>query len=285
MMQNKLVDVRSLVRKKYRGRVPGFVLSFLERLVHQNELNRMMLLQDYVGGVDFSLRLLRELDLSVEIVGVERIPSPGARLLFASNHPLGGADGMILTAVLGSLFGKRFHVMVTDLLMQVWQMRDVFVPINQYGAQSRQGNQDLTTVLSSDDPLLTFPSGAVSRKSKHGAVRDRAWRPSFAKLAKRYERDIVPIFFGGTNSDLFYRVEMIRERLGIAFNFGTLLLPHEFLGSRGHRYTIYIGDPIPHEVIPMGQAVASFSHDLQELVYALPARYAGDERILFTPPF
>lgn len=132
-MHNKLVDVRALVRNRYKGWVPGVVLGLLEKLVRQDELNRLMQLQDYVDGVDMSNRLLEALSLSVTLVGKERLPSPDERVIFACNHPLGGADGIVLTAVLGNLYRKKFHVMVTDLLMQVWQMSDVFVPINQYG--------------------------------------------------------------------------------------------------------------------------------------------------------
>ena len=282
-MDNRLVNVRALVRKVYKGWVPSFLLSGLEKLVHQDELNELMLLQDYVDGVDLSNRLLERLDISVDIVGAERLPREGERVLFASNHPLGGADGIVLTAALGTLAGKNFHVMVNELLMQVWQMADVFVPLNEYGAQSREGHSTLTEALESEAQMLTFPAGAVSRKTDDGNIRDREWRPSFAKLAKRYERDIIPLFFEGGNSKRFYRVEDLRAKLGIKFNVGTVLLPGEFLGAKGKHFTIYVGERIPFSEVPTGPEVKSFSSDLRELIYTFPERYASAPRLPFAP--
>ena len=278
-----LVDVRALVRKVYKGWVPGFLLSGLEKLVHQDELNELMLLQDYVDGVDLSNRLLERLDISVDIVGCDRLPKEGERVLFASNHPLGGADGIVLTAVLGSLAGKNFHVMVNELLMQVWQMADVFVPLNEYGAQSRKGHHNLTEALEGEAQMLTFPAGAVSRKAEGGLIRDREWRPSFAKLAKRYERDIIPLYFEGSNSKGFYRIEDFRAKIGIKLNVGTILLPGEFLGAKGKHFTIYVGERIPFDTVPDGPDVKAFSSRVRSLVYTLPEAYASEERTPFLP--
>lgn len=274
-MHNKFVDVRALVRHKYKGRVPGFVLGALEKLVHQDELNALMQLQDYVDGVEMSCKLLDALDISVELIGTERLPSPDERVLFASNHPLGGADGVVLTAVLGAFYRKKFHLMVTDLLMQVWQMRDVFVPINQYGSQSRDSQMNLAEALESDAQILTFPSGAVSRKGSDGLIRDREWRPSFAKFAKRSGRDIVPLFFEGQNSKKFYTIEKLRTLLGVKFNLGTALLPGEFLRAKGKHFKIYVGERIPCDEIPTGSELKAFSAQLHDLIYTFPSLYAS----------
>ncbi len=282
-MHNKLVDVRALVRNRYKGWVPGVVLGLLEKLVRQDELNRLMQLQDYVDGVDMSNRLLEALSLSVTLVGKERLPSPDERVIFACNHPLGGADGIVLTAVLGNLYRKKFHVMVTDLLMQVWQMSDVFVPINQYGSQSRNSQKSLAEALEGDAQVLTFPSGAVSRVSESGRIEDREWRPSFAKLARRYERDIVPLFFEGQNSKSFYRTEQIRSALGIKFNIGTVLLPKEFLGAKGKHFKIYVGERVPFSEVPVGSDVKSFASELHDLIYTFPRLYEGEKAESFRP--
>ena len=282
-MHKKLVDVRKLVREKYRGPVPGFLLSYLENLVHQDELNELMQLQDYVDGVDLSNRLIERLGITVDLIGSGCLPAPQGRVLFASNHPLGGADGIVLTAVLGNCYRKRFHVMVTDLLMQVWQMRDVFVPINKYGSQSREKGMDLLSAMESDAQILTFPAGAVSRKGVGGLIRDGEWRPSFAKMAKRYERDIVPVYFEGQNSDRFYRVEQMRSKLGIKFNIGTLLLPSEFLGAKGKSFKIYIGERIPYDTIPVGPEIKNFSSHLHDLIYTFPDRFVADDTQRFIP--
>ena len=275
-MHNKLVDVRKLVREKYKGWVPGFLLNLLEKLVRQDELNRLMQLQDYVDGVDMTNRLWEELNLSISMVGKERLPAMDKRVIFAGNHPLGGADGLALTAVLGNLYQKKFHVLVTDLLMQVWQLSDILVPLNEYGSQSRLGHKSLTDALEGEAQILTFPAGAVSRVTDSGRIEDREWRPSFAKLARRYERDIVPIFFEGQNSKSFYRTEQIRSTLGIKFNIGTILLPKEFLGAKGKHFKIYVGESIPFSEVPVGPDVKGFASELRSLIYTFPQLYSGE---------
>ena len=288
-MHNRLVDVRALVRSKYSGWVPGFLLSALERLIHQEELNELMQLQDYVGGVDLSNRLLRRLGISVELIGAERLPGAGERVLFASNHPLGGADGIVLTALLGSYFRSEaggavpLSVMVTDLLLQVWQMGDVFVPVNKYGAQSRERETALREALEGSGQILTFPAGQVSRKERGGEIRDSDWRPGFAKLAKRHERDILPLFFEGYNSKTFYRTEQIRMALGMKVNLGTVLLPGEFLGARGKHFKVYVGEPISYASVPTGPEVKVFANRLRDEIYTYPERYAGEESTPFAP--
>ena len=45
--------------------------------------------------------LIGYFDLTLDLVHAENIPTEG-RYIFASNHPLGGLDGICLSAVIGS---------------------------------------------------------------------------------------------------------------------------------------------------------------------------------------
>lgn len=93
----------------------------------QAELNHTMDLQQEVGGVSMAHKIL----------GVPQCdhrdswcppPPPSERTLFVSNHPLGGADGVISQHILGEHYQGHIRFLVNDLLMAVYQFRDIFVP-------------------------------------------------------------------------------------------------------------------------------------------------------------
>lgn len=71
--------------------------------------------------------------------GLENIPAEG-RFIFASNHPLGGLDGMGLIKILGGIYGdERLKFLVNDMLMNIEPLRPVFLPVNKYGSQGQRG--------------------------------------------------------------------------------------------------------------------------------------------------
>ena len=59
----------------------------------------------------------------------------GRRFTFVSNHPLGGADGVILGAILGRHYDGRICYLANDLLMNLTGIAPLFVPINKTGRQ------------------------------------------------------------------------------------------------------------------------------------------------------
>ena len=126
------LDVAGILRKRAPG-IPGFVARLLARIVRQDELNRLLRVAFPGAGSDFSRRILRELDIDVQVSGIENIPDNG-RLVFASNHPLGGLDGITLIALLGERYGDENIIFpVNDMLMHVRPLQGVFTPINKYG--------------------------------------------------------------------------------------------------------------------------------------------------------
>lgn len=162
----RILDTRMPASK--RRWIPGWLIRRLERLVRQKELNGILERTYPRRGVEFATAALQDLQISIETEGLENIPADG-RFVFASNHPLGGLDGIALISVLGSRFGAdgiRFPV--NDLLMNVEPLRDVFVPINKFGRQRRAGAQALQQAWESDRQILYFPAGLVSRLGKRG---------------------------------------------------------------------------------------------------------------------
>lgn len=268
----KKIDIRKAVKSKYKGWVPGCVLSWLERLVHEDELNEMMELQDEVDGVSMGHKIMNYLNVTCEIIGAERLPNLDQRTLFVSNHPLGGVDGIIYCAMLGDIYKGRLKIPANDVLMAVYQFGDIFLPVNKYGKQARDSIRQINEALESNDQILTFASGMVSRLNKKGEVRDLDWQPSFIRMAKQSNRIVVPLFFEGENSPRFYKWGRRRTKAGIKFPAELILLPDEMLRAKGKHFKIIVGEPIDPDELPIENG-AEYANKLRDSLYSFPKRY------------
>ena len=215
------VDVEKVIRGKSRKlaeRLPRFVIEYIKRTIHQDEINRLLYKNREYTGVDFATHILQDLDVTynVHFTGASR-PIPGGRYIFVSNHPLGGLDGMILISYIGSSMGDvRF--IVNDLLMYIKPLAPVFVPVNKYGRMRHDNTRLFQETFDSDAQVLYFPAGLCSRLID-GEITDLEWKKTFVTKAIESRRDIVPMFFSGENSRRFYRLANLRKRLGIKFKF------------------------------------------------------------------
>ena len=224
-------------------KIPGPAISLIERLIHQDDLNAILRFAFPARGSEFADKVYEFLDLSLEIEGLDNLAS-GQRFVFASNHPLGGLDGIGLVKVLGHHYGDaNLRVFVNDLLMNVEPMSDVFLPVNKYGGQQRAAAELINEAYASDCQIVMFPAGLVSRLSPAGKVRDLEWQKSFVAKAIAFGRKIVPVRFEGLNRPRFYRTARFRSLLHIGINIEQLLLPAEVFASRGKRLKVIFGAP------------------------------------------
>lgn len=241
-----VIDVDALVKQRmprhYRY-IPRFVTRWLAKVIRQRELNELLRLMAGKEPEDSADAVLRRLQIGIEVVGEEHIPSEG-RFIFVSNHPLGGLDGLALIAWLGKRYNGNIRFVVNDLLMAVKPLRKVFLPVNKFGAQSRESAIEIEAQYHSQNQMITFPAGLCSRRGANGKIHDLQWKKMVITQAIRTHRHIVPLFFEAENSPFFYRMAHWRKRLGIKFNAEMILLPGEMIKSTGSRYKIYVGKPI-----------------------------------------
>lgn len=261
------LDVAGILRKRAPG-IPGFVSRLLARIVRQRELNRLLRVAFPGAGSDFSRRILRELDIDIQVSRVENIPDTG-RLVFASNHPLGGLDGIALIALLGERYGDENIIFpVNDMLMHVRPLQSVFTPINKYGRQGRERASGLQRAFGGDGHVIIFPAGLVSRLGKEG-IRDLEWKKSFLTQAAATGRTIVPVRFEARNRMRFYRLARWRKRLRIPVNLEQAFLPAELCAARGRTFRITFLPPVDAAAIlsahPSPRAAA---RAIRDMVYA-----------------
>ncbi len=258
------IDLKKILRSRMPHNVSRFVpdwgISILERLIHQKELNEMLRVAYPKEGSDFSNAILNHLDISVEVSGLDAIRQ--GRYVFASNHPLGGLDGIAFIKVLGEKYGdENIRFLVNDMLMNVAPLRNVFLPINKYGSQGRSAGADINAAYESQDKqILIFPAGIVSRLHPDGKIRDLEWKPNFVKRALSSGRAIVPVKFIALNSQRFYRIARLRKKFNIKVNLEQALLPGELCKCHGKHFRIIFGTPIPPEELrKMGKTPAEIT--------------------------
>ena len=244
------VDIEKVIRgksQKLADRLPRFVLNYIKKTIHQDEINRLLLENREYTGVEFASHILKDLDVSYRVHFSGKRPAPDGRYIFVSNHPLGGLDGMILISYIGSSFGDVKFI-VNDLLMYIRPLAPVFVPVNKYGRMRHDNTRMFQETFDSDSQILYFPAGLCSRLIK-GKVTDLDWKKTFVTKSIESRRDIIPMFFSGENSRRFYRLANLRKKLGIKVNIETFLLPDEMFRKKGSAFDLHIGEPIPYTTL------------------------------------
>lgn len=161
-----LIDVDKILRtkapKQYKY-IPKFVVSYLKKIVHQDEINVFLNESKDKLGVDFLEACMEFLDAKVEVKGIENLPKEGL-YTFVSNHPLGGQDGVALGYVLGRHYDGKVKYLVNDLLMNLRGLAPLCVPINKTGKQAKDFPKMVEAGFQSDDQMIMFPAGLCSRR-------------------------------------------------------------------------------------------------------------------------
>lgn len=253
--------------------VPRFLVNYLKRIIHQDWINDFILKEGETVGVTWMEDCLKYLGLHLNIEGLEHLPddTDGRRFTFVSNHPLGGADGIMLGSFLGRRYNERICFLANDLLMNLTGIAPFFVPINKTGKQSREFPKMVETAFHSNNHLIMFPAGLCSRKID-GIIQDVEWKKTFVTKSIESHRDVVPIYLEGRNSDFFYRLANVSKRLGIKFNIAMLYLVDELYKSQNKTFTLKIGKPIPWQSFTKDKTPTEWAAVVRDTVYQLNAR-------------
>lgn len=267
---SNLLDLDKVLREKapkLYAKLPSFVIKYAKGKIHIDELNEILTIYADRYGVDFMESVVDYFGLTLNVRGLDNLPTDG-RYVFVSNHPLGGLDGICLSAVVGKKFDKKIKYLVNDVLYFIKNLRPIFVPVNKYGSQSRQNALRLNEAYESDDQIVTFPAGLCSRKIK-GQIVDLAWHKSFVQKAIETKRDIIPVYFEAENSNFFYRFANFRKSLGIKFNIELFFLPDEMFKNKGSIFNITFGRPIKHEMLDASKTTNEWVDYVRAEVYGM----------------
>ena len=267
------IDIDKILKDKMGDKaryVPGVFTKWLRHIIHQKEVNAFLWEHKDHIGVEWLEDCVKYLDMTLRIEGAENLPdkNDGKLYTFVSNHPLGGIDGVALGAVIGRHYDGNFRYLVNDLLMNLPGLAPLCIPINKTGHQSRNFPAMVEAGFNSDNHMLMFPAGLCSRRIK-GRIHDIPWTKTFVAKSVEYHRDIVPIHFGGQNSNFFYNLANISKRLGIKFNIAMLFLVDEMYKNVHKEFTIKIGKPIPWQTFDKSKTPKQWALYVEDKVYEL----------------
>ena len=269
----KTIDIDKIIKEKMGAKskyVPGMLLKWLKHIIHQDEVNRYLWESRDKTGTEWLEECVRYLDMTLEIEGMENLPdkNDGRLYTFVSNHPLGGADGVALGATIGRHYDSNFRYLVNDLLMNLPGLAPLCIPINKTGKQSRDFPAMVEAGFSSNHHMLMFPAGICSRKID-GRIQDLTWKKTFITKSVETHRDIVPIHFGGQNSDFFYNLANICKKLNIKFNIAMLFLVDEMYKNVHKSIRVAIGKPIPWQTFEKSKTPMEWAQYVRQKVYEL----------------
>lgn len=265
------IDVERVVAAKsprLARLMPGCLFAWLKRTVHQDDMNDYIVRSRNLRGIEFAADIVRKFEATYIVRGGEHLAA-SRRFVVASNHPLGGLDGMALLAAVGEVWGD-IKFPVNDLLLHIRNFSDVFVPVNKVGANGREAVRQFDAAFAGPSQVLMFPAGLCSRLQQ-GVVRDLEWKKSFVAKAVETRRDIIPCHISGANSMFFYRLARVRKALGLKFNVEMLYLPDEMYRQQGKTLTLTFGAPIGWESL-RGRDPRAVAGEVRELVYRLAAQ-------------
>ena len=237
----KILESKAPRLKRY---IPRAVINWLRGIIQEDFLNNAIGNFGDKPPMEFIRGAFGLLDIERSVEGFENI-DPEGRYIFASNHPFGGMDGMMLAEAIGSRLGD-VRVVINDLLMYLEPLRPIWLPVNKHGRQNTVYARRMREAFEGPLPILTFPAGLCSRRKK-GVVADLEWRKNFIKQAHSTNRQVVPVFVEGCLSNRFYNISNLRTKLGVKFNIEMILLVDEMVRQKGQTFTLRFGKPISTE--------------------------------------
>lgn len=267
--KTNLIDIEKVFYNKNPGLfklLPYFIIRYLKNIIHQDELNEFLKEHGHLTGLDFISKGLEYIGIDYEVNGLDNIPDKG-RFIFASNHPLGGLDGLIFIHEVGKIY-PHLKFPVNDILMNIKNLDPIFLPINKYGKQDKQAVREIEESYASDDQILHFPAGLCSRK-KRGRVEDLEWKKHFITKAVKHKRDIIPVHFTGRNSNFFYNLAKIRVLLGIKSNIEMIYLPDEMFKQKDKKITVTFGKPVSYKKFDKTLTPKEWAIKIKKIVYSM----------------
>lgn len=269
-----LIDLRKIFEAKapkLMKRMPNWLFRRVQKLLHEEDINTILSKYGALQGVEFVQAVIRDFNLNIVVEGAENLKA-SERILVASNHPLGGLDGIALIGTVGETH-PDVVTPVNDFLMFVKNLQPIFIPVNKAGkgVANREENVRLfNETFASDRAICYFPFGLCSRKVKGGKIMDLDWKKTFITKAKEYHRDIIPTHIDGQNTRFFYNLARLRKRLNIKVNIEMAFLVDEFFKQRNKTLTITFGKPVPYQVFDKRHTDAEWAELLRCYSYNLP---------------
>lgn len=266
---DKFIDLKKILKEKNPSILkwmPGFVFRYLKRIIHQDDINEFIKANKHKKNKDFCDAVIDYFNITVNVKGIENIPTEGG-IILAANHPLGGMDAM---AIVTKIYDIRpdMKFIVNDILMNLENLKELFTGVDKHKTNTANSLKKVNNLFASDRAVFVFPSGLVSRKKK-GKVEDLEWKKTFISRSKRYRKPIIPIHIKGELSPFFYKLSNFRSFLGIKTNIEMLYLADEMFKQKNKTIDFIIGEPVSPEVFTKEKKDIEWAKWVKDKVYHL----------------
>lgn len=261
-----------------KGALGKLAASIIIKVLEIDKVNKTRLKFAGESAPDFSRDVIKEIGAGYEVPEEQlaRIPAEGA-FITVSNHPVGSIDGLILCDLVGHRRAD-YKIMTTYLLSLIPELADCFLPVDNFSGKLDARNINSMRIcqktLQAGGCLGFFPAGEVSTYQKaerrtalgtRPVIEDIPWSLTIAKLIKRAQVPVIPIYFDAANSPTFHRLGKINPYLR------TIRLVHELFNKKGALVKVRIGQPIqPSEYADMDPHMLSTY--IRNRTYALEAQ-------------
>jgi hypothetical protein len=264
-----IIDVEKVLYSKNPGLrkvIPKFIVNYLKKIVHQNDLNNFLKNSGHMKDAKLVEAWLTYLGIRAKVYGTENIPLEG-RYIFVSNHPLGGLDGLVFIFELSKIY-PDIKFPVNDILTNIDNLSGIFLPVNKHGPQGKDAARRIEEAYASDSQILYFPAGLCSRKNR-GVIKDLLWHKSFITKSVQHKRDVIPAYFSGRNSDFFYNLSNFRKFIGLKANIEMLYLADEMFRQRDKDIRLVFGKKIPWQTFDKSKSALEWAEWVNAKSYEL----------------
>jgi len=264
------IDIRQLLQTKVpklEKFVPAWLVRALARLLHLDEINEFLTKSFALDPIAFVHECNQFLALSTEVIGEQLLADYlTQRPIIIANHPLGGPESIALLKIMSS-YGIETKLVSNAILTHLKPLEPLLIPIPVRG--DRLSVQEFRDNFASDSAIIIFPAGYCSRPLSNGVIFDYQWHFTCIKMAKKYNRPIIPVHIDGVNSKKFYRLSAIRKALRIKMSLESLYLPDEMFKQRGKHITYTIGQIIEPAIFDDSVNNCTWADRLRNHVYIL----------------
>ncbi len=244
------------------------------------EINRLFDSAADYQGREFADHLLENMNITIDVSPeqLENIPKEGG-FVVVSNHPFGGIEGVMLLSAIAKV-RPDFKIMANFILSHIPNLKDCFFAVNPFEnnpewKSSVSGIKGAIQHIAAGNGLGVFPAGEVSRYHGHDFPEDLPWSTSIARIIKNAGVPVIPVFWEGRNSKLFYAVDKIHTMLG------TARLTRELANKHDSCFNLQIGKPIMPSEVAVYEQPKELAAYLRSRSYALEANIpakAGEKK-------
>ena len=228
---------------------------------------------DYQGR-EFADHLIENMGITIDVSPeqLENIPREGG-FVVVSNHPFGGIEGVMLLSAIAKV-RPDFKLMANFILSHIPNLKECFFSVNPFEKNpewksSVGGIKGAIQHIEAGYGLGVFPAGEVSRYHGHDYPEDLPWSTSIARIIKNANVPVIPVFWDGRNSKLFYAVDKIHPMMG------TARLTKELINKHDTTFNLQIGKPILPAEVASYEKPAELAAYLRSRSYALEANIPG----------